>query len=271
MTDVYTVVCREGEYDDISWRDIGAFFDEAVANGLCEKAQACYDELRKQFPEGVKLTGLNPHDPGFDSSEEARYFVQHTVVTESVVADLAAADKVTVLERFPALPDDKTFFAAIDVEERFGDRAGIVESARGSYELYDPPTLMKIQYRNLVFVLQLRDGISRMHHDWDDHRMEFEPVLRSSLSAEDWQRIRTAREIDLTREPRSHTCIRFDGVLSWTSPEFDYFMMDLDIIPSGERAILEQFTRAFEAWLANQVVRRLNQPEFDNELKRVGL
>lgn len=270
MTDVYTVICREGSYDDISWRNVGAFFDEAIANELCEKAQARHDELRKEFPEGVKLTGLNAHDPAFDSTDDARYFVERTVVTDSAVVDPAAADKVTVLERSPALPHKKPFFKAIDVEARLGDRPGKVVDAQGSYELYDPPSLMKIQYRNIEFVLQLRDGLSWTHHDWDSHQLTYKPVLRSSLTQEQWQQLCRSQEIDLTRKERSSTRIRYDGVLSWNA-EFDYFMMDLDIVPSEEKALLEQFTRAFEAWLANQAVRRQLQPEFDIELKRVGL
>ena len=269
MPYTYTVVCREGEHE-YSWRDVATFDERSLADRLCVNAQGIHDKLRESLPGNVRLTGLNPADPGMDSFwEKALYYVQQNKVSPGFPADLAAADAVSILDRSTYLPSGTGYFTAFDVDSTIGDRKSKVASALYDFELYDSVSLLRVQYRGLTFVLELQGGLVECSYRGKDESLEYRPVSYLTVTPSEEAPLR--RGSSVRRDNSAGVAVSYKGACAWTCEDFDIFHKELDVLPRSERELLSQFTRTFEYWLDYQIEhRRQEDAELDATLKRFG-
>jgi hypothetical protein len=270
MTEIYTVVCREGEHE-YSWRNVDAFFDRQLADALCSNAQKRHVELRERFPGNVRLGGLNEHDPGYNSYwDVAHYFVETTPVSAEAPKDLAAGKDAVVLERGGPIPGKIDYIRALDVDLHIGNREGLAEPTEWEHEVYSPTTLLRFAYRGLTFTLRLEGGLTQCMSDGKVY--EFTAVQMNQLTAEELQQVIAGNDVHRRgKHANEEIRLSYTGVLSVDCDEL-WFREHLDVAATAESALLDQITRIFEAWLRHNArhIRRENA-ELDNQLKAFGL
>lgn len=270
MTEIYTVVCREGEHE-YSWRNVDAFFDRQLADTLCSDAQKRHAELRERFPGNVRLGGLNEHDPGYNSYwDVAHYLVETTPVSSGAPKDLAGGKDAVVLERGGLIPSGSEYVNALDIDLHLGSREGQTDPTEREHEVYEQAMLLRFAYRGLTFTLRLEGGLTQCLSDGKSY--EFTAIPVNELTAEELQEVFGG--IDVYR-PAQHANeeirLSYTGVLSVDCDEL-WFREHLDVVATRESAMLDQITRIFEAWLRyNARHARRENAELDRQLKAFKL
>jgi hypothetical protein len=258
MNKTYALKCIQGHPHFGHWTTINVFADEFVAHDVCKRAQARHEELRDRFPKDVRLTGLNPFDPGYDGPwVPTRYFVEVIPVFDNPEADSISVNELTLQEQSHALETEADFLYAGAVELNLAGTRVSRECSDFQFNVYEPAPLLRVS-REASYTLYLTGGLIERKYVEGGNSPTWFPASLDVLSAEEKQQLSSgARVYKVTRKgvPNPESIfvpagdhLEYTGRLQWhcdTQPEF---RGNIDVLPGTVPEMLSQLITVFSNW-----------------------
>lgn len=273
MNKTYALKCIQGHPHFGHWVTINVFADEFVAHDVCKRAQARHEELRERLPKDVRLTGLNPFDPGYDGPwTPTRYFVEVIPVFDNPEADAVGVSEFTIREQNAAITGGADFMSAGAIELNLAGTRVSRECSDSEFNLYEPVPLLKVS-RDSSYTLYLTGGLIERRYLDGSRGPTYFPRPLEALSNEEKLKLRAGAQVcRTTREsvlkpgnqfmsPGDY--LEYQGKLQWQCDTQAEFKANIAALPGTLPEMLSQLITLFSHWNRQHFsARRLISNEF---------
>lgn len=258
MTRIFALKCIQGSPHTGHWVTINLFADEVVALEACKLAQTRHEALEGRFPKDVRLTGLNPFDPGYDGPwVPTRYFVEAVPVFGNPEADCPKANEFTVHRKSLALETGADFLCAGALELGLEGTRVSRENSDSPFNLYDPVPLLTVS-REFRYTLFLTGGLIERRYVDAGRSPTWFPAALDLLDAQEKEQLRSGAQIyKITRKGkpnpesifvRAGDHLEYSGRLLWQCDSQPDFKGYVEVLPGTVPEMLSQLITTFSNW-----------------------